>query len=116
MKTLLFLSLFFVAVDVSGQIDTVYSELSKVEKKKVNIIVNRVNGEELTQIKEAFNYEKALKRIEALQRDTASFENYLDQLKHQEKMLENERKRIRMLRRDAINLLEKLNALLPNLK
>lgn len=116
MKALILLAMTFATVGNSQAIDTIYSEIGIVVSKKVNITVNQVSGDQLTQIKETMTYEKAVKRIENLQRDTANFSLYLTQLKQTENQIEIERKRIRMMRRDAIDLLEKLRNLLPKLQ
>lgn len=113
------LFLFMIIFLTSGktqQIDTIYSDVSKVVAKKVNLTINQVSGDQLTQVKETITYDKALKRIENLQRDTANFTQYLQQLKQTEDQIAIERKRIRMMRRDAVELLEKLRSLLPSLQ
>ena len=117
MKSLMLLSFMtFAMVGNSQQIDTIYSEVDKVVAKKVNLTVNKVNGDQLTQIKETITYEKAVKKIETLQRDTANFTQYLQQLNQTENQIQIERKRIRMMLRDAIDLLDRLKKLLPSLQ
>jgi len=111
----LFMIIFLTSVS-SQQIDTIYSDVSKVVAKKVNLTINQVSGDQLTQVKETITYQKAIKRIENLQRDTANFTQYLQQLKQTEDQIAIERKRIRMMRRDAIELLDKLKGLLPSLQ
>ena len=106
----------FLTSGTSQQIDTIYSDVSKVVAKKVNLTINQVSGDQLTQVKETINYEKAIKRIENLQRDTANFTQYLTQLKQTEDQIQIERKRIRMMRRDAVELLDKLKGLLKSLQ
>mgnify|MGYP001249558687 CR=1 FL=1 len=106
----------FLTSGTSQQIDTIYSDVSKVVAKKVNLTINQVSGDQLTQVKETITYEKAIKRIENLQRDTANFTQYLQQLKQTEDQIQVERKRIRMMRRDAIELLDKLKGLLKSLQ
>ena len=117
MKSLIFLTIMtFAMVGNSQQIDTIYSEVSKVVSKKSNLTINQVSGDQITQVKETITYDKALKRIENLQRDTANFTQYLIQLKQTEDQIAIERKRIRMMRRDAIELLDKLKGLLKSLQ
>lgn len=106
----------FLTSGTSQQIDTIYSDVSKVVGKKVNLTINQVSGDQLTQVKETITFDKALKRIETLQRDTANFTQYLQQLKQTEDQIAIERKRIRMLRRDAVDLLDRLQKLLPSLQ
>ncbi len=106
----------FLTSGISQQIDTIYSDVSKVVAKKVNLTINQVSGDQLTQVKESITYDKAVKRIENLQRDTANFTQYLMQLKQTEDQIQIERKRIRMLRKDAVDLLDKLKGLLPSLQ
>jgi hypothetical protein len=106
----------FLTSGKSQQIDTVYSEVGKVVAKKVNLTINQVQGDQLTQVKESITYDKAIKRIENLQRDTANFTQYLNQLKQTEDQIQIERKRIRMLRKDAVDLLATLRSLLPSLQ
>ena len=106
----------FAMVGNSQQIDTIYSEVGKVVAKKVNLTVNQVNGDQLTQVKETITFDKAIKKIETLQRDTANFTQYLQQLNQTETAIQVERKRIRMMRRDAIDLLDRLKKLLPSLQ
>jgi hypothetical protein len=115
MKSLIIILLFAAGLQAQ-QIDTIYSDVTKVVDKKVNLTINQVQGDQLTQVKETITYDKAIKRIEALQRDTANFTQYLQQLKQTEDQIAIERKRIRMMRRDAIELLEKLKGLLPSLQ
>jgi hypothetical protein len=115
MKSLIIILLFAAGLQAQ-QIDTIYSDVSKVVSKKVNLTINQVSGDQLTQVKETITYEKALKRIEALQRDTANFTQYLIQLKQTEDQIAIERKRIRMLRKDAVDLLATLRSLLPSLQ
>lgn len=113
------LFLFMIIFLTSGtcqQIDTIYSDVSKVVSKKVNLTINQVSGDQLTQVKETITYDKAIKRIENLQRDTANFTQYLTQLKQTEDQIAIERKRIRMLRKDAVDLLATLRNLLPSLQ
>lgn len=116
MKSLIFLFILIGLGASAQQIDTIYSDISKVVAKKVNLTINQVSGDQLTQVKETITYDKAIKRIENLQRDTANFTQYLQQLKQTEDQIAIERKRIRMMRRDAIELLEKLKNLLPSLQ
>jgi hypothetical protein len=106
----------FLTSGTSQQIDTIYSDVSKVVAKKVNLTINQVSGDQLTQVKETITYDKAIKRIENLQRDTANFTQYLQQLKQTEDQIQIERKRIRMLRKDAVDLLATLRSLLPSLQ
>ena len=106
----------FLTSGTSQQIDTIYSDVSKVVAKKVNLTINQVSGDQITQVKETITYEKAIKRIENLQRDTANFTQYLTQLSQTEAQIQIERKRIRMMRRDAVELLEKLKGLLKSLQ
>lgn len=115
MKSLIIILLFAAGLQAQ-QIDTIYSDVSKVVAKKVNLTVNKVNGDQLTQIKETITYEKAVKKIETLQRDTANFTQYLQQLNQTETQIQIERKRIRMMRRDAVDLLDRLEKLLPSLQ
>ena len=115
MKSLIIILLFAAGLQAQ-QIDTIYSEVGKVVAKKVNLTINQVQGDQLTQVKESITYDKALKRIEALQRDTANFTQYLTQLKQTEDQIQIERKRIRMLRKDAVDLLATLRSLLPSLQ
>lgn len=115
MKSLIIILLFAAGLQAQ-QIDTIYSDVSKVVAKKVNLTINQVSGDQLTQVKETITYEKALKRIENLQRDTANFTQYLTQLKQTEDQIAIERKRIRMLRKDAVDLLATLRSLLPSLQ
>jgi uncharacterized protein (DUF2126 family) len=115
MKTLIIILLFAAGLQAQ-QIDTIYSDVSKVVAKKVNLTINQVQGDQLTQVKETITYEKAIKRIENLQRDTANFTQYLQQLKQTEDQIQVERKRIRMMRRDAVDLLVRLEKLLPSLQ
>ena len=116
MKTLVLIFMTFAMVGNSQQIDTIYSEVGKVVAKKVNLTVNQVNGDQLTQVKETITYDKAIKKIETLQRDTANFTQYLQQLNQTETQIQIERKRIRMMRRDAVDLLNRLEKLLPSLQ
>ena len=116
MKTLVLIFMTFAMVGNSQQIDTIYSEVGKVVAKKVNLTVNQVNGDQLTQVKETITFDKAIKKIETLQRDTANFTQYLQQLNQTENQIQVERKRIRMMRRDAIELLDRLKKLLPSLQ
>lgn len=117
MKSLIFLTIMtFAMVGNSQQIDTIYSEVSKVVSKKSNLTINQVSGDQITQVKETITYDKAIKKIEALQKDTINFSQYLNQLKQTEDQIAIERKKIRMLRKDAVDLLEKLKALLPSLQ
>jgi uncharacterized protein YxjI len=117
MKSLILLvfSLFSLAA-CAQQIDTIYSETGSVVSKKFNLTVNQVSGDQLTQVKESINYVKALKRIALLEKDTANYTQYLQQLKQTEDQIAIERKRIRMMRRNAAALLEKLKTLLPSLQ
>jgi hypothetical protein len=115
MKSLIIILLFAAGLQAQ-QIDTIYSDLGKVVAKKVNLTINQVQGDQVTQIRESYNYAKALKKIESLQVDTASFTTYLQQLKQTEDQIQVERKRIRMIRKDAIELLDKLKGLLPSLQ
>jgi hypothetical protein len=116
MKSLILLFSLMSIMASAQQIDTIYSDVSKVVAKKVNLTINQVSGDQLTQVKETITYDKALKRIENLQRDTANFTQYLIQLKQTEDQIAIERKRIRMMRRDAIELLDKLKGLLKSLQ
>ena len=117
MKSLMLLSFMtFAMVGNSQQIDTIYSEVGKVVAKKANLTINQTSGDQLTQIKETITYEKAVKKIETLQRDTANFTQYLQQLNQTETQIQIERKRIRMMRRDAVDLLDRLEKLLPSLQ
>lgn len=116
MKSLILLFILIGFGASAQQIDTIYSDVSKVVAKKVNLTINQVSGDQLTQVKETITYDKALKRIENLQRDTANFTQYLTQLKQTEDQIAIERKRIRMMRRDAIELLDKLKGLLKSLQ
>ena len=116
MKSLILLFSLMSIMASAQQIDTIYSDVSKVVAKKVNLTINQVQGDQLTQVKETITYDKALKRIENLQRDTANFTQYLIQLKQTEDQIAIERKRIRMMRRDAIELLDKLKGLLKSLQ
>ena len=116
MKSLILLFSLMSIMASAQQIDTIYSDVSKVVAKKVNLTINQVSGDQLTQVKETITYDKALKRIENLQRDTANFTQYLQQLKQTEDQIQIERKRIRMMRRDAIELLDKLKGLLKSLQ
>lgn len=100
----------------SQQIDTIYSEVSKVVAKKANLTINQTSGDQLTQIKETITFEKAVKKIENLQKDTSNFSQYLQQLNQTETAIQIERKRIRMMRRDAVDLLDRLKKLLPSLQ
>jgi hypothetical protein len=115
MKSLIIILLFAAGLKAQ-QIDTIYSEVGKVVAKKVNLTINQVQGDQLTQVKESITYDKAIKRIEALERDTANFTQYLQQLKQTEDQIQIERKRIRMLRKDAVDLLTTLRSLLPSLQ
>lgn len=116
MKSLILLFSLMSIMASAQQIDTIYSEVGNVVSKRVNLTINQVSGDQLTQVKETITYDKALKRIEALQRDTANFTQYLTQLKQTEDQISVERKRIRMMRRDAVALLERLRNLLPSLQ
>ena len=116
MKSLILLFSLMSIMASAQQIDTIYSDVSKVVAKKVNLTINQVSGDQLTQVKETITYEKAIKRIENLQRDTANFTQYLTQLKQTEDQIQIERKRIRMMRRDAVELLDKLKGLLKSLQ
>ena len=116
MKSLILLFSLMSIMASAQQIDTIYSDVSKVVAKKVNLTINQVSGDQLTQVKETITYQKAIKRIENLQRDTANFTQYLIQLKQTEDQIAIERKRIRMMRRDAIELLDKLKGLLKSLQ
>ena len=116
MKSLILLFSLMSIMASAQQIDTIYSDVSKVVAKKVNLTINQVSGDQLTQVKETITYQKAIKRIENLQRDTANFTQYLQQLKQTEDQIQIERKRIRMMRRDAIELLDKLKGLLKSLQ
>lgn len=117
MKSLMLLSFMtFAMVGNSQKIDTIYSEVGKVVAKKANLTINQTNGDQLTQVKETITYEKAVKKIETLQRDTANFTQYLQQLNQTETAIQIERKRIRMMRRDAVDLLNRLEKLLPSLQ
>ena len=117
MKSLMLLSFMtFAMVGNSQQIDTIYSEVGKVVGKKANLTINQTNGDQLTQIKETITFEKAVKKIENLQRDTSNFTQYLQQLNQTENQIQIERKRIRMMRRDAVDLLVRLEKLLPSLQ
>ncbi len=115
MKSLIIILLFSAGLQAQ-QIDTIYSEVGNVVSKRVNLTTNQVSGDQLTQVKETITYAKALQRIETLQRDTANFTQYLQQLKQTEDQIAIERKRIRMLRRDAVDLLQRLRNLLPSLQ
>ena len=116
MKSLVLIFMTFAMVGNSQKIDTIYSEVGKVVAKKVNLTVNQVNGDQLTQVKETITFDKAIKKIETLQRDTSYFTQYLQQLNQTETQIQIERKRIRMMRRDAIELLDRLQKLLPSLQ
>lgn len=116
MKSLILLFSLMSIMASAQQIDTIYSDVSKVVAKKVNLTINQVSGDQLTQVKETITYQKAIKRIENLQRDTANFTQYLQQLKQTEDQIAIERKRIRMMRKDAIELLDKLKGLLKSLQ
>lgn len=116
MKSLIFLFSLMSIMGSAQQIDTIYSEVGKVVAKKVNLTINQVQGDQLTQVKQTITYDKAIKRIENLQRDTANFTQYLTQLKQTEDQIAIERKRIRMLRKDAVDLLATLRSLLPSLQ
>ena len=116
MKSLVLIFMTLATVGNSQQIDTIYSEVGKVVAKKVNLTINQTSGDQLTQIKETITYEKAVKKIETLQRDTANFTQYLQQLNQTENQIQIERKRIRMMRRDAVDLLDRLEKLLPSLQ
>lgn len=116
MKSLILLFSLMSIMASAQQIDTIYSDVSKVVAKKVNLTINQVSGDQLTQVKETITYQKAIKRIENLQRDTANFTQYLQQLKQTEDQIQIERKRIRMMRRYAIELLDKLKGLLKSLQ
>ena len=116
MKSLVLIFMTFAMVGNSQKIDTIYSEVGKVVAKKVNLTVNQVNGDQLTQVKETITFDKAIKKIETLQRDTSYFTQYLQQLNQTETQIQIERKRIRMMRRDAVDLLNRLEKLLPSLQ
>lgn len=117
MKSVFFILITFLALNAKGQqIDTIFSELGTVSKNKVNLTINSVSGDQLTQVKESINYDKAVKRIEQLQRDTANLTQYLKQLNQSEEQIQVERKRVRMMRRDAVALINRLNKILTTLK
>ena len=93
MKTLILLAFMtFAMVGNSQQIDTIYSEVGKVVAKKANLTINQTSGDQLTQIKETITYEKAVKKIETLQRDTANFTQYLQQLNQTENQIAQSRR------------------------
>ena len=116
MKSLILLFSLMSIMASAQQIDTIYSDVSKVVAKKVNLTINQVSGDQLTQVKESITYDKAIKRIENLQRDTANFTQCLQHLQQTEDQIQVERKRIRMMRRDAVDLLDRLEKLLPSLQ
>ena len=117
MKTLVVLTFMtFAMVGNSQQIDTIYTQLATVTDKKVNMTINQVSGDQITQIKESINFDKAVKKIEALQHDSTKFIQYLQQLNQTENQIKVERKRIRLMQKDAADLLARLRSLLPSLQ
>ena len=101
---------------LSAQIDTIYSDLTPVMMKKTTIKVTSITGDEITEKREVITYDKALKKIEQLARDTAQFTQYFKSMKNMEDNLLAEKRRVIMIRRDAVATLKKLNALLNSLK
>lgn len=114
MKTLILL--FFTFAATAQQIDTIYTDVAPVKSKRTNITVTTISGDVVTESKQAYNIEKAEKKLEAITRDTAQMSQYLLQLEQTENQIKVERRRIRLMRRDAIDLIDKLRKILPQLK
>ncbi len=53
MKSLILLFSLMSIMASAQQIDTIYSDVSKVVAKKVNLTINQVSGDQLTQVKES---------------------------------------------------------------
>ena len=101
---------------LSAQIDTIYTDFTPVRQKKTTIKVTTTTGDEITEKREIIDYERALKKIERLSMDTTYYTENLKNLREMERNIEAEKKRIRMMRRDAIDVLTRLNNLLNTLK
>jgi plasmid maintenance system antidote protein VapI len=114
MKTvILFL---FLSISLHAQIDTIYTDFTPVRSKATTIKVTTKAGDEITEKKESITYDKALLKIERLKQDTAQYNQFFINIKRMEESFNLEKKRIRMMRRDAIATLERLNNLLNTLK
>jgi len=113
MKVLIFL---FLSISLNAQIDTIYTELSPVRQKATTIKVITKTGEEITEKRESITYDKALAKIERLSQDTMYYSEAIRNLRQMEDNINQERKRIRMMRSDAVEVLERLNKLLNTLK
>ena len=114
MKAVIFF--LFLSIGLNAQIDTIYTELTPVRMKRTTIKVTTTVGDEINEKREIIDYEKALKKIERLSMDTTYYSENLKNLREMEKNIEAEKRRIRMMRRDAIEVLTRLNNLLNTLK
>ena len=114
MKSLILLFLSFAAT--AQQIDTIYTSLTPVTSKRTTLVITTAAGDQTTETKEVYNLNKAEKKLESLGRDTTQYNQYLDQLDQTEKQIRIERRKARLLKRDAIDLIDKLRKILPNLK
>lgn len=108
--------LLFMSCSLSAQIDTIYTEITPVKAKKTTIKVITTNGEEVNEKREVIDYAKAVRKIEALTRDTAMYTENIRNLREMERNIEAEKKRIRMMRRDAVEVIDRLSKILNNLK
>ena len=106
----------FLSISLNAQIDTIYSDFTPVKSKRTTLKVTSTTGEEITEKREIIDYEKAIKKIERIKQDTAQFSQYILNLRDMEKNIEVEKRRVRMMRRDAMDVLDRLNKLLNTLK
>lgn len=106
----------FLSLGLNAQIDTIYTDFTPVRMKRTTIKVTTNVGDEITEKREVIDYEKALKKIERLSMDTMYYTENLKNLREMERNIESEKRRVRMMRRDAIEVLERLNNLLNTLK
>lgn len=106
----------FLSFSLTAQVDTLYTDLTPVKAKKTTIKSTSITGDEITEKREVIDYEKALKKIERITQDTAQYAQYLKNTADMEKNLIAEKRRVRMMRRDAVGTLERLNKILAELK
>ena len=116
MKSLILLFSLFTFAATAQQIDTIYTDLTPVKLKRTTLVITTAAGDQVTETKEVFNLAKAEKKLEALERDTTQYNQYLVQLDQTEQQIKIERRKARLLKRDAIDLIDKLRKILPNLK
>ncbi|MBP6538887.1 MAG: hypothetical protein KA234_01025 [Saprospiraceae bacterium] len=114
MKQVFFLLL--LSVGLTAQVDTIYSDLTPVRSKKTTIKVTSITGDEITEKREVIDYDKAVKKMERITQDTAQYTQYLKNITDMEKNLIAEKRRVRMMRRDAVGTLERLNKILAEIK